>query len=140
VITLQAGAPGWSGGTVSLLAPWPPGPGADQLAAAVAATRAAGAITVYETVTSNTAGPPAEPQRLDLPADFFLAQQPYADGTAPQAAELPGTAGSVRLALGYPAAGMTVLLTVDDTGRISEETLTDAKHLLTRRFVYPEAR
>uniref|UniRef100_UPI0006BB4A6A hypothetical protein n=1 Tax=Rhodococcus opacus TaxID=37919 RepID=UPI0006BB4A6A len=74
----------------------------------------------------------------DLPADFFLAQEPYADGTAPLAVRLPHQGGTVRLALGYPAAGMNVLLTLDDAGRISEETLTDTKHLVTRRFLYPE--
>ncbi|BAH55704.1 MULTISPECIES: hypothetical protein [Rhodococcus] len=79
-----------------------------------------------------------EPQRLDLSADFFLAQEPYADGTAPIAVRLPHADGAVRLVLGYPAAGMNVLLTLDDAGRISEETLTDSKHLVTRRFLYPE--
>ncbi|MBC2644850.1 MULTISPECIES: copper resistance protein CopC [unclassified Rhodococcus (in: high G+C Gram-positive bacteria)] len=137
LLTLGAAAQGWQGGTVSLLVPWPTEPGGDDLARAVAATRAAGDLTVYETVTSDTTGPVPEPQRLDLPADFFLAQEPYADGTAPIAARLPHQ-GGVRLALGYPAAGMNVLLTLDDAGRISEETLTDTKHLVTRRFLYPE--
>lgn len=138
VLTLGAAARGWQGGTVSLLVPWPTGPGSDDLARAVAATRAAGVLTVYESVTSDTSGPVPEPQQLDLPADFFLAQEPYADGTAPIAARLPHQGGAVRLALGYPAAGMNVLLTLDDAGRISEETLTDTKHLVTRRFLYPE--
>ena len=128
----------WQGGTVSLLVPWPTGPGGDDLARAVAATRAAGDLTVYESVTSDTSVPAPEPQQLDLPADFFLAQEPYADGTAPIAASLPHQGGGVRLALGYPAAGMNVLLTLDAADRISEETLTDTKHLVTRRFLYPE--
>ncbi|AII11276.1 copper resistance CopC/CopD family protein [Rhodococcus opacus] len=138
VLTLGAAAQGWQGGTVSLLVPWPTEPGGDDLARAVAATRAEGDLTVYEAVTSDTTGPVPEPQRLDLPADFFLAQEPYADGTAPLAVRLPHQGGTMRLALGYPAAGMNVLLTLDDAGRISEETLTDTKHLVTRRFLYPE--
>ncbi|WP_241032048.1 copper resistance protein CopC [Rhodococcus pseudokoreensis] len=138
VLTLGATAQGWQGGTVSLLVPWPTRPGGDDLARAVAATRAAGDLTVYESVTSDTTGPVPEPQRLDLPADFFLAQEPYADRTAPIAVRLPHQGGAVRLALGYPAAGMNVLLTLDKAGRIGEETLTDTKHLVTRRFLYPE--
>ncbi|WP_308114968.1 copper resistance CopC/CopD family protein [Rhodococcus opacus] len=138
VLTLGAAAQGRQGGTVSLLVPWPTEPGGDDLARAVAATRAAADLTVYEAVTSDTTSGVPEPQRLDLPADFFLAQEPYADGTAPIAARLPHQGETVRLALGYPAAGMNVLLTLDETGRISEETLTDTKHLVTRRFLYSE--
>jgi copper transport protein len=44
----------------------------------------------------------------------------------------------VRLALGYPAASINVELTLDDRGRIAQENLTDAKHLVTRRIVYAE--
>ncbi|MEU2004613.1 copper resistance protein CopC [Rhodococcus sp. NPDC019627] len=138
VLTLGVAAAGWQGNTVSLLVPWPTAPGGDNLARAVAATRAEGELTVYESVTSDTTTAAPEPQRLDLPADFFLAQEPYADGTAPLAVRLPHPDGTVRLALGYPAAGMNVLLTLDGAGRISEETLTDTKHLVTRRFLYPE--
>ncbi|AWK76760.1 copper resistance protein CopC (plasmid) [Rhodococcus oxybenzonivorans] len=139
LLTLVAAAAGWQGGTVSLLVPWPTTPGGADLARAVAATRAETDLTVYESVTSDTTTAAPEPQRLDLPADFFLAQEPYADGTAPLAVRLPHQDGTVRLALGYPAAGMNVLLTLDAAGRISEETLTDTKHLVTRRFLYPES-
>ncbi|QSE87701.1 copper resistance protein CopC/CopD (plasmid) [Rhodococcus pseudokoreensis] len=138
VLSLRADADGWQGGTVSELLAWPPQPGADDLSRAVSQLRAAGDITVYEAVTSDTSAGAPEPQRLDLPAEFFLAQEPYADGTAPQVARISGDPGPVRLALGYPAASMNVLLTLDEQGRIGEETLTDAKHLITRRFVYPD--
>jgi copper transport protein len=78
VLTLRAAADGWQGGDVGLLIPWPPRPAADQLAKAVAVTRAAaGGFTVYQTVTSNTATAAGiTPQRLDVPVDFFLSQEP----------------------------------------------------------------
>jgi copper transport protein len=138
VLTLGVEAEGWRGAPVGLLVAWPPTPGAQLLAHVVEATRAESQFTVYEAVTSDTGVPAAPPRRLDLPADFFLAQEPYADGTAPVAALLPRDGGRRRIALGYPAAGMDVLLTLDDAGRIGEETLTDASHLVTRRFVYTE--
>lgn len=137
VLSLAVGADDARGGAISLLVPWPTLPGAAELARAVAATRAAGRITVYEAVTSDpTAGSPP-PTPLDLPPEFFLSQEPYADGTAPQAIRLAGS-GATRLALGYPAAAINVLLTLDRAGRISDEILTDPKHLVTRRFVYPD--
>jgi len=46
---------------------------------------------------------------------------------------LPARAGEVRLALGFPAERTYVHLLLD---RIQEETLTDAKHLIHRRFLY----
>jgi len=78
------------------------------------------------------------PDRLDTDAGFFLAQEPYADGTAPIAARTSPPGSPVMLALGYPAASIDVELTLDDRGRIASEKLTDAKHLITRRIVYPD--
>jgi copper transport protein len=138
VLTLRAGADGWAGGDSALIVSWPPKPGANDLAAAVAATRGAGMLTVYETVTSNTTGAAPQPGRLEIDAGFFLSQEPYADGTAPIAARISPPGSPVRLALGYPAASIDVELTLDDRGRIASEKLTDAKHLVTRRIVYPD--
>lgn len=138
VLSLAAGADTAKGGAVSLLVPWPPLAGADELARAVAATRAAGDITVYEAVTSDTTTSRAEPQPLNVPAEFFVSQEPYAAGSAPQAVRLAGGGGATRLALGYPAASINVLVTLDRAGRIVDETLTDPSHLVTRRIVYPE--
>jgi len=138
VLTLQAQAPGWPPGTVSVLVPWPSEPGGDDLTRSVAALRAAGQVTVYETVTSDTSTAAGDPTRLDLDAGFFLGQEPYATGVAPIATRISHGDQPVRLALGYPAASINVLLTLDQEGRISEETLTDDTHLIHRRFVYPD--
>jgi copper transport protein len=138
VLTLRAEATGWTGSATGLIVSWPPRPGADELAAAVAATRAAGRLAVYETVTSNTSRSTPTPDRLDVDAGFFLSQEPYADGTAPIATRTSPPGSPVRLALGYPAASIDVELTLDDRGRIASEKLTDAKHLVTRRIVYPD--
>jgi copper transport protein len=122
---------------VSLLVPWPTLPGADELARAVAATRSEGNLTVYESVTSDPTAGAGEPKPLDLSAEFFISQEPYAAGSAPQAVHLSGGSGATRLALGYPAASIFVLLTLDRAGRIADETLTDPSHLVTQRVVYP---
>ncbi|GAA3845325.1 copper resistance CopC/CopD family protein [Amycolatopsis tucumanensis] len=138
VVTLRAEASTWRGGTVSLLVAWPPQSGADELARAVAALRTVERVTVYETVTSDTTTGAGTPQKLDLTGAFFLSQEPYASGVAPIAARISRSDQPVRLALGYPAASANVLLTLDNRGRISEETLTDDKHLVHRRFLYPD--
>ena len=97
---------------------------------------AAGPLTVYESVTSDTTTGTGTPARLTLDPAFFIAQEPYADGTAPQVVRVSTDPAPVRLALGYPAAATTVLLTLDGQGRISSETLTDTTHLISRHFVY----
>jgi copper transport protein len=63
---------------------------------------------------------------------------PFQAGNAPLAVRLSGGSGATRLALGYPAASINVLLTLDRAGRITDETLTDPSHLVTRRIVYPD--
>ncbi|MEU0465439.1 copper resistance protein CopC [Amycolatopsis sp. NPDC006131] len=138
VLTLQAEASSWRGGTVSLLVPWSPQPGAEDLARAAAALRAVDRVTVYEAVTSDTGTGLPEPQRLDLTGEFFVSQEPYAAGTAPIAVRISRPGQPIRLALGYPAVFTNVQLTLDARGRISEETLTDDSHLVHRRFVYPD--
>lgn len=138
LLTLRASAPGWRGDTISLLVPWPPRPGADLLARAVAAMRRSGTITVYEAVTSDTSAPLPDPVPLQLSAATFLASEPHNSGVAPIAVALPADPAAPRLALGFPAERIYVHLVLDQQGRVQEETLTDAKHLIHRRFLYPE--
>jgi copper transport protein len=138
VLSLAAGADDAKGAAVSLLVPWPTLPGADDLTRAVAATRAAGELTVYESVTSDSTSGAGEPTPLDLSAEFFISQEPFQAGNAPLAVRVSGGSGATRLALGYPAASINVLLTLDRAGRITDENLTDPSHLVTRRIVYPD--
>jgi copper transport protein len=137
LLTLRAAAPGWAGGTVSLLIPWPVQPGAERLQRAVAALRTAGPITVYEQVTSNTVTPLPDLTVLHLSGAALLAGEPYATGVAAQAVTLRTTTQQTRLALGFPAARQWVQLVLDSHGRITEEQLSDDRHLIRRRFVYP---
>ena len=137
-LTLRVAAPGWHGGTVGALVPWPVHPGADLLARTVATMRTAGEFTLYETVTSDTSTAPPDPRALRPSADTFLSAMPYASGVAPLAVRISREGEPARLALGFPAAGQTTLLVLDDQGRIAEQTLVTAKHLVRQRFVYPD--
>lgn len=138
VLTVSVTASGWRGGTVALPVPWPTVPGDADLAAAVTTLRAVPTLVVYETVTSDGAATTQTPVRLELTGEFFVGQEPYSSGTAPIARRISGPGQPLRLALGFPAASMNVLLFFDDHGRLAEETLTDTKHIVTRHFTYPE--
>jgi copper transport protein len=138
LLTLHASAPGWRGGTTSLVIPWPVQAASDQIGRVVAALRATDRFTLYEAVSSDTTSGPPDPQPLPMSGPFFLASEPYGSGVAPQAVVLPPpAAGQTRLALGFPADGRYVDLVIDDaSARILDETVVDAKHLTRRHFVY----
>ena len=104
----------------------------------VATMRTAGEFTLYETVTSDTSSAPPDPRVLQPSAATFLSAMPYASGVAPLAVRISRDGEPVRLALGFPAAGQTTLLVLDEQGRIAEQTLASGKHLVRHRFVYPE--
>jgi copper transport protein len=138
VLTLRAEAPGWRGGTASLVLPWPVRPAGERLSRVVAAMTAAGPVTVYEAVTSDTSQPLPEPTPLSMTGKAFVTTEPYSAGVAPQVVQTRSDADGVRLAVGFPADGRYVELVLDARDRIVEETVVDAKHLTRRRFVYRE--
>ena len=138
VLTLAAEAPGWRGGTVSLVVPWPVVPAGERLARVVAAMNAAGPITVYEAVTSDTSQPLPEPTVLSLTGEQFVATEPYSAGVAPQVVQMRAHTDTVRLAVGFPAEGRYVELLLDPQHRVVDEKLVDGKHLTRRRFLYPQ--
>lgn len=135
LLTLHASAPGWTGGTVSMIVAWPVADGATRLRQVVSAMRAQPEISYTETVTSDTSQPTGEPTPIRLPSAEFLALQPYGTGVAPQVVTLPATAaGQTRLALGFPAEGRYVQLTLDAQHRIIDEVQVDPKHLTRRQY------
>jgi copper transport protein len=136
LLSLRVGAVGWAGGAVGARIAWPPQPAGDQVAAVVAAMRDAGEFDVFEAVTSDTRTPLPEPALLRLDGEFFLSGEPYGSGEAPVAVVTSRGSGPLRLALAFPAERRHAALTLDERGRIIEETLVDPKHLLRRHFVY----
>ncbi len=137
VVTLRAGAPGWRGGDVALIVPWPVVPAPDVLAATVARMEQVDELTVYETVTSDGTAEQPPPTELPISGPTFLGTEPYGAGVAPIAVHSDRD-GTVRLHLAFPAEARTAELLLDEDGRIVEETLTDPKHVVLRRFIYPE--
>lgn len=139
-VTLRVAATGWPGGTVSLLVGWPIRPAPAGLVGRIAAAmRRAGQLTVYERVTSDTTQGTGIQRRIRLSGRRFLAGEPYSTGAAPTAALVARSRDTTTVALGYPGAGLAVLLTVDDQDRIVRETFTGPNHLIHRSLVYPEA-
>jgi copper transport protein len=136
LLGLRVAAEGWAGGAVGARVAWPPQPAEDLLSAVVAAMRGAGEFEVFEAVTSDTHTPLPEPTRLRLDGEFFLASEPYGSGEAPVAVVTSRGGGPARLALAFPAERRHAALTLDERGRIVEETLVDPKHLVRRHFVY----
>jgi copper transport protein len=133
-LTLDVSSPGWPGGSASLIVGWPTADGTAVLRRATAELATATQITVAEHVTSDTTRQAAE-ATVAIDGTRILATAPYRDG-APLARLMTAGPGPRLLALGYPAQHVNVLLTIDDSGRIQAETLTDPTHLTARTFQY----
>jgi copper transport protein len=141
LLTIQATAPGWTGGTTSLDVPWPPAAGEAILRRALTAMRRVPATTVYEQVTSNTALGSGTTHAIRVSGRQFLASEPYAGGVAPVADLVIGNRGHRILLLGFPDDGIWAQLTLGTHGvpdRVAHEILVDPDHLTSRGFGYPE--
>jgi copper transport protein len=141
LLTIQAAASGWTGGSASLDVPWPPVAGAKLLHRALAAMRQIPAMTVYEKVTSNTALGSGTAQAIRLSGHDFLATEPYNRGVVPLADLVKGSGGQQILLLGFPGANLWAQLTLgahDAPYRFAREILVGPDHLISRGFAYPE--
>jgi copper transport protein len=141
LLTIQAAASGWTGGTTSLDVPWPPAADAKLLRRAVAAMRRVPAMTVYEQVTSDTTVGRGTTHSIGISGREFLAGEPYAGGVAPVADLVTGSGGQQGLLLGFPGAGVWAQLTLgahDAPYRFAHEILVGPDHLISRGFAYPE--
>lgn len=136
VLTLRAGAAGWRGGTFATLIPWPAKPASDLVKRTVRVMRELKEFTIYEAGTSDTSADMPDAQPLSVDGTLLLSNEPYNSGVAPIAAQVETESGATRLLMGFPAAGAHAAITLDDRGRITEETLTGPKHVIKRRFLY----
>ncbi len=133
--TVTVTNPDADGGTAELAVVWPPGPDATAiLTQAVAATRAAGDITVTETVSS---GPTAtlEPGDLTTTGDNYISASPFSNG-ADDVHELPAEDGLTVIAFTVTGAGTWHQLSIDDQHRIRTEILVDPGHRIDRTITY----
>jgi len=144
LLTIQATASGWPGGTASLDVAWPPAPGGKLLRRALAAMRQIPTVTVYERVTSDTALGPGAPASAAVSGRAFIAQEPYSGGVVPVADLATGTGGQRLLLLGFPGDSIWAQLTLgarhapysDARELFTHEILVDPDHLTSRGFSY----
>ncbi len=137
--TVTVTNPDADGGTAELAVVWPPGPDATAiLTRAVAATRAAGDITVTETISS---GPTAtlEPGDLTTTGDNYISASPFSNG-ADDVHELPAEDGLTVIAFTVTGAGTWHQLWIDDQHRIRTEILVDPGHRIDRTITYRDVR
>ena len=139
LLTIQATASGWTGGTTSLDVPWPPAAGTTVLRRALAAMGQVPAMTVYEQVTSDTALGVGTTHAIGISGRQFLAGEPYTGGIVPAADLVRGGGGQRVLLLGFPGAGIWAELTLGAHGapdRFAHEILVDPDHLTIKVHVW----
>ena len=134
--TVTVTNPDADGGTAQLAVVWPPGPDATTiLAQAIAATRAAGDITVTETISSG----PAATFGGDLmtTGDDYISSSPFSNG-ADDVYELPAQDGLTVIAFIVSGTGSWHQLSIDDQHRIRAEILVDPGHRIDRTIIYQD--
>ena len=133
--TVTVTNPDADGGTAQLAVVWPPGPDATTiLVQAIAATRAAGDITVTETVSS---GPAATfgPDDLMTTGDDYISASPFSNG-ADDVYGLPAQDGLTVIAFIVSGTGTWHQLSIDDQHRVRTEILVDPGHRIDRTITY----
>ncbi len=133
-LVVTASAPGWVGGTFSVvLASPPPAQNPALLTRLVERMRAVPSVSIIEDTTS---GPGAHPAPVDyqLSGPAFVATEPYAGGDANDVVSLTHGTG-LRLYVAGDRIWVTVWL--DPAGRIAREQVVDVGHRIDRTFTYP---
>jgi copper transport protein len=138
-VAVTAASRSWPGGTANFRVPWPPAPDARLLRRVVAAMRATRLVTVHESVTSDTAGPPPVIATHTLSGADFVSVEPYSAAAMPVATVVGHDAGGTELAFAMPAQGYYFALRVAANDRVVGEVITTPEHLYTRTFDYPAA-
>lgn len=133
-VTLKVDSEHFDGATTAVVVPWPARPAPDPLRQAVAATAEEPGVVIHERVTSDTGSGLGDLTGIPLTGREYLDTGPFGSGVAPVVVRLD----EHTLALGYPAEGTYVQLTLDHHDRIVREVLAAPNHLVTRTIVYPE--
>ena len=134
---VTVGESDYAGGTAHVSIEWSPGPdGAPLLAAAVAATKQAGNISLTESVTSNSAAS-ADAGNTRISGPDFISQEPFGNG-GDDVHQLADDQGLNVIAFTVPASNIWIKMWIDPiTKRIAKETIIDPGHRIEHTISYP---
>jgi copper transport protein len=136
-LSVEASAPGWTGGMFTSDLSWPPPPDDPGLLdTLVSRLRATPRLQMTEQVSS---GPQAvaAPSESDLAGAEFLTGEPYAAGNASDVQPLAAGGPGFRLYVAGERIWATIWL--DPQGRMARERVIDPGHDIERTFRYPAA-
>lgn len=137
VVTVRVSSNRWVGGSSAVVIDWPAQTGDATLATVIDVMERTPTLTLFEKVTSNTRQNGLPSDTFSLSGREFIAAEPYSNGKAAEANVSIGRSGTV-LSLAYPSEGIYVRLLLDEQDRVIRESLSSAKHLVTRVFVYED--
>jgi copper transport protein len=116
---------------------WPPATDAIMWPRVLAVMRAVHAVTVHETVTSNTAAPAPAVTTNTLSGPEFLTEEPYSTAGITSVTVLGRDAGITEIGIAMVDQGYYFRIKFGSDYRIKGEVITAPEHLLTRTFDYP---
>ena len=136
-LAITVGESDYAGGTAHVSIEWPTGPdGTALLAAAVAATKQTGNISLTESVTSDSAAS-ADAGNILIAGPDFISQEPFGNG-GDDIHQLADDHSLNVITFTVPASNIWIKMWIDPTTkRIAKETIIDPGHRIEQTLAYP---
>ncbi len=135
VVLADVTATGWDGGTAHIEVRWPPEPANDLLRTVQTVMGAQSKIETTESVTSGFGAAPTTTSART--GQDYLEDEPWSDAGVTDPVRYD-TDGARRLAFAMPVLGYHFTMTLDEQNRIVATRVVTSKHLIQRRYSYPE--
>lgn len=136
-VELDVTAKAWRGTTATMEIPWPPRDGQALFEQMLDTMTDQPALTLVESVTSDTSGPaPFRSDDMRMSGAELIDLQPYRSGVINAPTILGGDGDTTEIGFAISAESIYVRQTLDPDGRILNETLVTPNHLIERTYSY----
>lgn len=133
-LTVTAGAPGWTGGTMTARLHWPPPPAQPKrFDDMVSVMREVPVLQLTELVSSGASS--GARTDVEMSGEEFVALMPWANGGVVDVRPLPD--GDAGFSFYLPGSSMLFEVKVDERGRLTEQQMVNVGHEVDHTFQYP---
>ena len=132
-LTVAAGAPGWTGGTMTAQLHWPPPPAEpERFDDMVAVMRQVPVLQLTELVSSGVSS--GARTQAEMSGEEFVELMPWANGGVVDVRPLPEDDAGFSFYL--PGSSMLFVVRVDEQGRLAEQRMVNLGHEVDYAFQY----
>ena len=134
-LTVTAGAPGWTGGTMTAQLHWPPPPAEpERFDDMVTAMRQVPVLQLTEFVSSGVSS--GARTQAEMSGEEYVELMPWANGGVVDVRPLPDDDSGFSFYL--PGSSMLFVVGMDEQGRLTEQRMVNLGHEVDYAFEYPD--